>query len=106
MLTLLRRCSSLFFQPVSHRTQISKTAVQSLSIVENLDVIEQILPYIVNCSMLSSVKKLFFQTGEETLHAAVVIRASRLAHAAPDPVLLQHLLIWSLPGNVSSSAEF
>ena len=54
---------------------------------------KQIPLYVPYCSILTSIKVLFFQTCEKALHRAVIIRASRFAHTAPDPVLGQHCLI-------------
>ena len=54
---------------------------------------KQIPLYVLYCSILPPIKVLFFQTGKEAFHWAVIIRASRFAHTALDPVLGQHRLI-------------
>lgn len=58
MHTIVVLMQAQFLQPVCHRTHVSKAAMQPFSIVEDLDVVEQILSYIVNCSILSPVSLL------------------------------------------------
>ena len=69
--------------------------MQPLPVVKDLDVIEQVLPHFVYCSILPAVKVLFFQTCEEALHTAVIIGAARLAHASLYVVLrFLHFTTW------------
>ena len=46
---------------VSYRAHISQAAVQPFSVVEDLYVVEQISPYIFNCSIFTPVKVFLFQ---------------------------------------------
>ena len=80
-------------QSVGNRAHVAQGAVQTLPVVEHLDVVEDIPAQCGHLLVLPPKDVLLLHAGEEALHTAVVIRVSRLAHAASDPVVLKHLLI-------------
>ena len=55
--------------------------MQPFPVVEDFYVVEQISPYIFNCSIFTPVKVFLFQACEEAFHTAVVIRASGFAQS-------------------------
>ena len=59
-------------------------------VVEQLDVLENGLPYVFQVLKVTSVYLLLLEAGEEAFHAGVVVGASRRAHRGRYPVLREH----------------
>ena len=77
--------------------------MQTFSVIEKLYVAVQIRLYIFYCSIFSPQLQdlscnwvnFFFERSEKTLHARIIIRASRFAHGAFDAVFRQHTFVCS-----------
>ena len=67
--------------------------MQTLAIVEQLDILEQILPDLVHACVASTIDQLLFQAGEEALHRRVVIRVARRGAVAVLDSLAQALRV-------------
>lgn len=75
--------------------------MRTLSVIEQLDVSENIGLHLFHCSIFLLVNQLLFQTRKETLCARIVLQAT---HALVDPVMpfsdsisLYFLLLYRLP---------
>src|SRR5215831_8651157 len=73
------------------RADLAERGVAPPLVVEHLDVVEQF--HLRLAEAVEPVGELAFQRREEALHHRVVIAITTTAHAAPDPVLVEHRLV-------------
>ena len=67
--------------------------MQTLAVVEQFDVLEDVLPDFVHACVASTIDQLLLQAGEEALHRGVVIRAARRAHRRFYAKVIKHIAI-------------
>ena len=68
--------------------------MQTLSVVKDLNIIEDILLNHLNCSIFFLINTLFFHICVKAFHATVVIRIACLAHASGYLIFVQFALIF------------
>lgn len=77
---------------VGLRAEVSKSRVETTSIVERFDVGEDIGARLVSGAVDGMVNALAFQAAEEALHRGIVVPTAGSVHAAPNTVVLQQRL--------------
>ena len=80
-------------QTVGNRAHVPQAAVQTLAVVEQFDVLEDVLPDFVHACVASTIDQLLLQAGEEALHRGVVIQAARRAHRRLYAKVIKHIAI-------------